>query len=132
MMSTAKLEAAREFIVDEQYDMARRILMTLGDSPTANKWLAQLDTIAPVAQADEVQVEEAEMTQWEYREVYIRATERVPVNLRDVLEDQAFTTVDHLHTRLLNDYGAEGWELVSEAMEGGDLVRLLFKRQIKR
>jgi hypothetical protein len=52
--------------------------------------------------------------------------------LRDVLEDKAFTTVDHLHTRLLNDYGAEGWELISEVMEGGDLVRLLFKRQIKR
>ncbi|MBZ0291001.1 MAG: DUF4177 domain-containing protein [Anaerolineae bacterium] len=45
-----------------------------------------------------------------------------------MIDDRRFTTVDHFYTRLLNQYGAEGWELVSEDLHGGDVVRLLFKR----
>src|SRR5688572_27264783 len=45
-MSNAKLTAAREFIQEKQYAAARQILETM-DDPTARKWLAQLDNIAP-------------------------------------------------------------------------------------
>ena len=130
-MSTARLQAAREFILNEEYDLARRILHTLGDSATAQKWLAQLDQIAPAAAAAAEDEEDGSMMRWEDMEVFVRAGDRVPFNLREALDDQPFTMVDHQHTRMLNDYGAQGWELISEAMEGGDLVRLLFKRPAK-
>ena len=45
-MSNAKLTAAREFIQEKQYAAARQILETM-DDPTARKWLAQLNDIAP-------------------------------------------------------------------------------------
>ena len=45
-MSNAKLTAARELIQEKNYDAARKILETM-DDPTARRWLAQLDSIAP-------------------------------------------------------------------------------------
>lgn len=118
-MSSAKLQAAREFILAEHYDTARVILATMKTSPTAQKWLARLNEIAP---------EEDSTMQWEYMDVYIRASDRIPTDLHTVLEEHQFTTVDHFYSRLLNDYGAQGWELVSEDLQGAELVRLLFKR----
>jgi hypothetical protein len=116
----AKLEAAREFILAEHYDVARSILATMKASPTARRWLAKLDETAP---------EEGGVGAWEYLEVYVQAGEqKPPANLSAVLTEQQATTTDHAYTRLLNQYGAAGWELVSEALQGGDFVRLLFKR----
>lgn len=117
-MSKVKLEAAREFIIGEHYETARAILSTMKSSPTAQKWLGKLDEMAPAKGS----------AMWEYLEIYVRADERTPGDVAQVMEDRHFTTVDHFYTRLLNDYGAEGWELVSEDLHGGDLVRLLLKR----
>lgn len=123
-MSTIKLQAAREFILDEQYDTARTILMSLPSSPTAKKWLAKLNEIAPSQEAEVMK-----LGGWEYLEVYVKASERVPtVDWSSVLDDQELTTLNHFYTRMLNDYGAQGWELVSETEQGGDVIRLLFKR----
>ncbi|GIL09391.1 MAG: hypothetical protein BroJett033_9020 [Chloroflexota bacterium] len=120
----AKLEAAREFILAERYDVARVILASMKASPTARRWLAKLDEIAP---------EEGGVGAWEYLEVYVRANEQQPpANLGVVLTEQQATTADHAYTRLLNQYGAAGWELVSELLQGGDFVRLLFKRPGQR
>jgi len=116
----AKLEAAREFILAERYDVARAILDSMKVSPTARRWLAKLDEIVP---------ERGDVGAWEYLEVYVRADEqRPPAGLGVVLEEQRATTADHAYARLLNQYGAAGWELVSETLQGGDFVRLLFKR----
>lgn len=116
----AKLEAAREFILAEHYDVARSILTRMKASPTARRWLAELDALAP---------EESGVGAWEYLEVYVQAeAQKPPANLGTVLTEQQATTADHGYTRLLNQYGAAGWELVSEALQGGDFVRLLFKR----
>lgn len=46
-MSKAKLEAARELIRSKQYAEARAVLRTIAKDPTAKKWLARLDEIAP-------------------------------------------------------------------------------------
>lgn len=46
-MSKAKLEAARELIKEKQYAEARAILRTIKTDPTAQRWLAKLDEIAP-------------------------------------------------------------------------------------
>ncbi len=121
-MSSAKLQAAREFILAEHYDTARVILDTMKASPTAQKWLARLNEIAP---------EEEAVKHWEYIDVYIRASDRIPTDLHNVLEEHQFTNVDHFYSRLLNDYGAQGWELVSEDPQGAELVRLLFKRPLQ-
>lgn len=116
-MSKAKLQAARELIVDDHLDAARAVLKTMPTSLTAQKWLAKLDEIA-----------EAAVTHWEYLEVLVRASERLPGDVSVVIADRPVTTVDHFYTRTLNEYGAEGWELVSEELQGGDFYRLLFKR----
>ncbi len=120
-----KLEAARAFILAERYDVARAILATMKASPTARRWLAKLDELAPE--------ETGSVSAWEYLEVYVRASEHCPpADLSAVLSEQQATTADHAYTRLLNQYGAAGWELVSEALQGGDFVRLLFKRPARR
>lgn len=122
-MSKAKLQAAREFILGEQYEAARAILSTMKASPTAQKWLAKIDEIAPA---------EGEIMQpWEYQEIFVKAADQLPQDVAQVIDDHHFTTVDHFYTRLLNEYGAEGWELISEAQHGGDVVRLLFKRPMQ-
>lgn len=41
-MSKAKLAAAREYIEAQQYGMAREILKTIPDDPTAKRWMAKL------------------------------------------------------------------------------------------
>ena len=46
-MSKAKMQAARELIQEKRYQEARAILQSV-DHPTARKWLAKLDQIAPV------------------------------------------------------------------------------------
>lgn len=46
-MSKAKFTAARELIREENYHEARLILRSMPDHPTAQKWLARLDEIAP-------------------------------------------------------------------------------------
>ena len=119
MASNVKLEAARELIVEDHLEAARAVLSTMPTSATAQKWLAKLDELAP---------KEAEMARWEYLEVYVRASERQPEDMRIVIAERAATTVEHYYTRLLNEYGLEGWELVSEELQGSEFYRLLFKR----
>lgn len=120
-MTSVKLQAARELIVGDQFDAARSVLETMPASKTARKWLDQLDQIAPAS--------DHTMTRWEYLEVYVKTSDRLPAHLNAVIEDRPFTTVDHFYTRMLNQYGADGWELVSEELQGGDFYRLLFKRR---
>jgi hypothetical protein len=142
-MSRAKLVAAREFLQTGQYAVARAILETLPSDPDAQKGLARLDQIAPdIALPDEIIAPQAaevippttngstpHMNTWEYVEVYVKASDKLPsVDFASVLDDQELTTVTHFYTRVLNDYGGQGWELISEEQHGGEVIRLLFKR----
>ncbi|MAS36139.1 MAG: hypothetical protein CL610_19190 [Anaerolineaceae bacterium] len=128
-MSSVKLQAARELIVDDHFEAARAVLNTMPTSPTAKKWLAKLNEIAPAAPQAADPVEEQEsVSHWEYLEVYVKASERMLTDFDSVIAERPVTTVDHFYTRLLNQYGEDGWELVSEELQGGDYYRLLFKR----
>ena len=69
---------------------------------------------------------------WEYLEVFVKASERQQADAGIVLAGQTFTTVEHFYTRKLNELGAQGWELLSEELQGGDFYRLLFKRRAAR
>lgn len=119
MMANVKLQAARQLIMDDHFDAARAVLETMPASPTAQKWLVKLEEISPVIQTP---------PGWEYTEVYVKAAERTLSNVSMVMAERPVTTVDHFFTRLLNEYGMDGWELVSEELQGGDHYRLLFKR----
>lgn len=44
-MATPQLQKARQLIEAKRYDEARRILQGLGDNPTAQRWLAKLDSL---------------------------------------------------------------------------------------
>lgn len=120
-MISVKLQAARELIVGDHFDAARSVLETMPTSNTARKWLNRLGEIAPVT--------DTTMLKWEYLEVYVKTSDRLPADINAVIEDRPFTTVEHFYTRMLNQYGAEGWELVAEELQGGDFYRLLFKRR---
>ncbi|MEO8391496.1 MAG: hypothetical protein ABI700_00750 [Chloroflexota bacterium] len=48
-MSDAKLQAAKELIEAKDYSAARGVLLTMPESTTAIKWLAQLDARYPDA-----------------------------------------------------------------------------------
>jgi len=125
-VSDIKLRAARQLIAEEQTSAARRILETMPSNETARGWLARLNEMA----ADDPQPAAIPAGAWEYLEVFVKASERQQADARVVLAGQTFTTVEHFYTRKLNELGAQGWELLSEELQGGDFYRLLFKRRI--
>lgn len=51
-MSEYKLKAAREYLLDGQYELARAILETISDDPIAKKWLAQIAAITSTEDGD--------------------------------------------------------------------------------
>ncbi len=127
-MSDIKLRAARQLIAEEQTAAARRLLETMPSNETARGWLARLKEMA----ADDPQPAAGAASAagaWEYLEVFVKASERQQADARVVLAGQTFTTVEHFYTRKLNELGAQGWELLSEELQGGDFYRLLFKRR---
>lgn len=46
-MSQIKLQAARELIQEQNYKLARSLLLTMDADPTAQKWLEKLEKISP-------------------------------------------------------------------------------------
>ena len=116
-MSNVKLSAVRELIIENHLAAARAVLKTMPTSGTARKWLNKLN-----------ELQEETVANWEYIEVYVKASERLLANAATVMDERRSTTVDHYYSRILNEYGADGWELISEELEGGDYYRLLFKR----
>ncbi len=125
-MSDIKLRAARQLIAEEQTAAARRILETMPSNETARGWLTRLNEMA----GDSPEPAASPAGAWEYLEVFVKASERQQADARVVLAGQTFTTVEHFYTRKLNELGAQGWELLSEELQGGDFYRLLFKRRI--
>ena len=125
-MSDIKLRAARQLIAEEQTAAARRILETMPSNETARGWLTRLNEMT----GDSPEQAASPAGAWEYLEVFVKASERQQADARVVLAGQTFTTVEHFYTRKLNELGAQGWELLSEELQGGDFYRLLFKRRI--
>ncbi len=125
-MSDVKLRAARQLIAEEQTAAARRVLETMPANETAQGWLAKLNEMTGTEPG---RPEASVGGGWEYLEVFVKASERQQADAGIVLAGQTFTTVEHFYTRKLNEFGAQGWELLSEELQGGDFYRLLFKRR---
>lgn len=121
-MSKVRLDAARDLILSGHYAPARAVLRTMLDNETAQHWLGRLDEVAPEHNGEGLAVQN-----WEYKEVFLKTLERRPLDVEYELMDNAMTTVEDFFTRTLDQYGADGWELISER-QYGDLTRLLFKR----
>ena len=51
-MSNAKMLAAKELIQEKNYALARALLLTVKDDPTAKQWIAKIDQIAPQQYGD--------------------------------------------------------------------------------
>ncbi len=139
-MSRARLEEARDLIIAKDYEAARAILNTLPESTTAQQWLEQLADHAPVKRPLPFEAQAAADSgivtrragsagpRWEYLEVFITNWKEHADNVGYALDTGGqLLTVDDFYTRMLNEYGAEGWELLSESVEP-TRVRLLFKR----
>jgi hypothetical protein len=69
---------------------------------------------------------------WEYREVVVKMWQQHMSNIDYVLEQGGEQiTIDDAYTRLLNENGAEGWEVISEEVLPQQFVRLLMKRPVQ-
>jgi hypothetical protein len=69
---------------------------------------------------------------WEYREIVLATWEQHMDNIEYALEQGGDKiTIEDAYTKLLNDSGADGWELVSEQVLPQQFVRLLMKRLVR-
>jgi hypothetical protein len=55
--SEITLSQAKRLIQSKRYDEARKLLKSMGKHPTAQRWLAKLDEIAPAAQSKHTKVQ---------------------------------------------------------------------------
>lgn len=68
---------------------------------------------------------------WEYREIVLRTWHQHMSNIEYALEQGGEKiTIEDAYTRLLNENGAQGWEVVSEEVLPQQYVRLLMKRPV--
>lgn len=101
-MSQNKLAAAREFIQERNYEVARAILETMIYDETAMQWLARLNQISPkqvIPHHNQYPVSQRPI-QYAYKSITVRK------NIWRSLDNEAEPTI--------NKMVAEGWELVSQ------------------
>ena len=102
-MSQSKLAAAREFIQEKNYRVARVILECIPNDPTAKKWLQKLDEIAPVNNYSTNHDRHLQQPiSYEYKTVKISFA----WNYDRAMNDKIY------------DLTAEGWEFISYTDEG--------------
>ncbi len=118
-MSQNKMTAAREFIDEKNYQVARAILESLPANPTVVNWLQELNTIEPNNQT-------LDNTRQKTKPIYsipAPVSSPSPPSKRIAYE---YKTVKIVYTfnydRAMNDkikeLGAQGWEFLSYTDEG--------------
>ncbi|MFZ4828589.1 MAG: hypothetical protein ACOYLB_14665 [Phototrophicaceae bacterium] len=151
-MSKALLDQAYQHIINQQYTAAKEILVQLPDSSTAARWLKNVDSILLVQNGNvvsgtaDIQPMEFEYGEdvkqlvvpseaksrmvWEYREIVLKNWQHHIETVEYVLNQGGASqiTVQDAYTHILNENGADGWELIKEDILPQQLVRLLFKR----
>lgn len=69
---------------------------------------------------------------WEYREIVLKNWQQHMSNIEYALSQGGDKiTIEDAYTRLLNESGAEGWEVISEEVLPQQYVRLLMKRGVR-
>jgi hypothetical protein len=127
-MSKTRLLAAKELILNKQYDAARTLLETLPDDAIAQKWLQKLDEIAPKPlPLDSLPTADRETTRWQTAMLIATrdaATGEVTVILDGVAEWERVvmkSTIHSLQGALVDAadmLGKRGWEVAG--MDRGD------------
>ncbi len=69
---------------------------------------------------------------WEYREIVLRNWDQHISNIEYALEQGTAEkiTIEDAYVRLLNENGAQGWEIIAEEILPQQYIRLLMKRPV--
>ncbi len=111
MAMRQELELARELISEKQYDKARLLLQKVKDDPTAQKWLDQLDQIAPIGRRhdDDDDYSSAETGAWQYAALEVKRSYGIQYKVNG---ENKPDWKDQPIYYPLNLLGRDGWELV--------------------
>ncbi|MEM6529834.1 MAG: hypothetical protein AAF653_16160, partial [Chloroflexota bacterium] len=93
--------------------------------------LMPIDETADLIPTDEVRLDDG-TRRWEYREIVVKTWQQHIDNIEYALsEGGEKITIEDAYTKLLNESGEQGWELVSEQVLPQQFVRLLLKRMVR-
>jgi len=80
---------------------------------------------------DEPRVVMSNLPRWEYREIVVKTWQEHVSNIEYALgEGGEKITIEDAYTRILNENGRQGWEVISEEVLPQQYVRLLMKRPV--
>ncbi|MBZ0277562.1 MAG: hypothetical protein K8I60_15560 [Anaerolineae bacterium] len=123
----SELVLAKELIDEKEYDKARNLLERLHDDPTAQKWLAKLDEIAPRRAAESSENgtgNGGDKAAWQYIGLESKKSYgiqyRVNGEARPDWKDQPVYYA-------LNELGKDGWELVASE-SNNEITLYILKR----
>lgn len=124
MAMRSELTLAKELIDDKDYDKARNLLERLPDDPTAQKWLAKLDEIAPRKAVENSNGEDEDVQPWQY--IGLESKKSYGTQYR-VNGDPRPDWKDQPVYYALNELGKEGWELISSE-SNNEITLYILKR----
>lgn len=114
-------------VPDEMYIPAD-VDAEVSDSPPDEDEIP-IDETRDVLPVDDNGVPPAVRGQWEYREIVLKNWQQHISNIEYALEQGGEKiTIEDAYTRLLNEHGAQGWEVISEEVLPQQYIRLLMKR----
>ena len=126
-MSKAKLAAARELIQEKNYGLARSLLRTINDDPTALVWLAKLDKIAPDENSEASFPKSSKSNMYPQKTTYEFKTVTVGPPSR-------FHSADNAVNKKVDEMSQYGWELINmiDVSHAVGIRRQLTFRRAKR
>jgi hypothetical protein len=129
-----ELEAEQEAAEAQQLETVDDTTMVLAEEPTLK---ASSATEQPTAASGEYQAfaetyQHDARQQWEYREIVLANWNQHMDNIQYALEQGGSEkiTVEDAYVRLLNENGAQGWEVIAEEILPQQHIRLLMKRPV--
>ena len=106
-----ELQLARELITEKQYDKARTLLNKVKDDPTAQKWLEQIDKLAPVKKTEALDNGSNQpVSPWQYALLEVKRSYGIQYKVNGESKPE---WKDQPIFYPLNELGKDGWELVN-------------------
>lgn len=106
-----ELQLARELITEKQYDKARTLLNKVKDDPTAQKWLEQIDKLAPVKKTGALDNGSNQpVSPWQYALLEVKRSYGIQYKVNGESKPE---WKDQPIFYPLNELGKDGWELVN-------------------
>jgi hypothetical protein len=124
MAMRSELVLAKELIDEKDYERARNLLERLHDDPTAQKWLAKLDEIAPRRGGENGAAEDGDTQAWQY--IGLESKKSYGIQYR-VNGDPRPDWKDQPVYYALNELGREGWELIASE-SSNEITLYILKR----